>query len=116
MNKEQLLAIRRCGTRCATVKQALEACTTSEELSDTLADMGFRHYEYSADAIYVGGDRQHLLAGVVKRFEQWARSDDALGFTDVIDLQMGAIKVTDFTREWVSDTQLLSLETVKRLV
>lgn len=115
MDKEYIATLQRCGQRVNTLKLALELCATRKELEDTLVEMGFKCYEYVADTVYVDGDKQHQLAGVVKGFKQWARVDESLGMQDTIDTEMGAIKTTCYNYKWCNATELVSIRTMKLL-
>lgn len=115
MNAEYIKALEACEHRASNLRIALELCTSATELKETLKRMGFKRYEYSADAIYIDGDKQRPIPGVVKLFTQWTRNDEALGYTDVIDVAMGCVKATNHRREWCNSTQLLSLRIMKLL-
>lgn len=115
MNADFVTSIKRCGERATNLRIVLELCTSATELKETFEHMGFKCYEYAADAIYVDGDKQRPIKGVTKLFTQWGRMDEALGFTDIIDVNMGCIKVTSHHDKWCNATQLLSLHTIKTL-
>lgn len=115
MNNSFIASLKRCSERAENLCITLELCTSTAELTEALEHMGFKCYEYAADAIYVDGDKQHPIKGVTKLFTEWARTDEALGFTDIIDVNMGCIKVTSHNDKWCNATQLLSLRMTKTL-
>lgn len=94
---ERLKHINECGSRARTIASVINLAGSSEELKETLKQMGFKYKKYEC-ALSIGARVWHV----------WARVDEMLGMVDEVDCATGVVRVRYTQTAWTDAVELIN--------
>lgn len=94
---ERLKHVQECGSRARTIASVINLADSSDELRETLKEMGFKHKKYEC-----------LLPVGCRAWHIWSRVDEMLGMVDEVDCATGVVRVRYTQTVWTDAVELIN--------